>query len=326
MKQYNNRILFFIFIGLLGIYVLTRALRSSGGETNVQTTLFTIDSNAVTEVKMFPLKAGRREVDLVRQGHQWEVADSARQALVSGGSMSSLLDVIARVDIKRILSRKKSQWDDYKVGDTTGTHVIVYAGKSPLAEWWIGEEAGPGAYGQGNSYIRMKGQDEVYAVSEYMGSQFNKTFDDWRNKVFLRLPKDEIAKIDFSGDTSFTLGKKDARWMIGKLEADSARVAAYLNGIADKNLYRFADDFRPSSAPDAAIGISSASTTSAAAVPGMPGNTASSVLATVKAWKRPEGQWVLNSSQHPGDYFLMEDSVMRKDLWPAKQTFIGKEK
>lgn len=296
-----------LLAGLVLVYVLTMAFHLAGRESNVVARAFTTDTSGATEMDLYPYRGGRQEVRLVRQGGKWRVQSGPVDAAPVAGSAESLLGALVKVPTQRLVSRSKSKWDEFRVGDTTGTRVVIYKGKDPVADYFIGGSSGAGAglYGGGAAYMRENGHEEVYAIDGYLDGMVDRTFGDWRDRSFLRLSTSGVTGISFQGTPGFMLTKKDSTWRLGGGVVSTDSVNRYLSRLQGYNLDRFADDFHSTGSPDRSILFSGAS----------------SPMATVRAWRRADGSWVVNSSQNADGYFVMSDSAMDRDLWRAPAAF-----
>lgn len=292
MTKLNKR-LSILLAGLIVLYVLALAFHSAGRESNIQAKVFHIDTAGVTEVDMYPRRAGREEIKILRQGGRWQVRSGSVEASPVGGSVAAALGALVDVPARRLVSRRKDRWDDYKVGDTTGSRVVLYKGKEVVGDYFVG------AGDDGGSYLRQNGHEEVYAVDGYLEGMIDKSFADWRDRSFLRLNKEEVVSIQFQGAGGLTLTKKDSSWYIGSARVATDSVNRYLGGLTGFDLTDFADGFTASGSPERSIGFE-----------GKAGP-----LAIVNAWRKPGGGWVVNSSQNAESYFSISDSVMERDLW-----------
>ncbi|HEY4207513.1 MAG TPA: DUF4340 domain-containing protein, partial [Puia sp.] len=285
-----NKRLSLVLVGLLLIYVLIRLFLSPDRESNTQPLAFHVDTTGVTGIALYPASERPTMIRFARSGGKWQMQAGSVHATPLPGSVEAMLGGLANINTLRLVSGKKNRWDEYKVGDTTGTHVVFYKGKDPIADYWIGP-----------SFLRVNGKNNVYAVESYLNDMLNKPFSDWRDKSFLRLNKDGITTIGFQGAQGFVVSKKDSSWFIGGSKISTDSVQRYLGKLQYKSMNKFADDFQPSASPDRSLSISG---------PSQP-------LATVNAWKRPDGRWVLSSSQNPDSYFNLSDSAMEKEFWRA---------
>lgn len=313
MKNLNNRILTIILLALIAVFVLTRIFRSPHLESNVATDLFQLDTATVTQVVIHPHKMPG-QIKLVRKAGVWKVSRAKKTAPADQGVVGDMLSQLMDLRIDHMVSRKKSDWNTYAVGDTSGTHVTAYAGSTAVADFWIGETGtGTGPYRQNTSYVRMNSSPEVYQVRQgYLDSYFDKAFDSWRDRIFLKTNTQAISRINFSypADSGFTAIKKDSVWMIGSLKADSAKMAGYLGRLQSQYLYTFADDFSPTGPADEVITL-------------LDGGAKS--IGQIKAWKRDK-DWVLSSSYRPGIYFSTKGSDAVKDLLVPKKALLPSKK
>jgi Domain of unknown function (DUF4340) len=147
-------------------------------------------------------------------------------------------------------------------------------------------------------------------VEGFLESYFNRSYNDWRDKSFLRLKKDLITELQFNypADSGFVVTKKDKSWWIGGEQADSVKVNNYLSQLEYKNANGFADDFLGGAA------------TVVIQIKGASGS-----LATVEGWKRT-ADWALKSSWQPTIYFSSENTGLIKNIFEAKSNLILKKK
>lgn len=308
-----NKQLATVLAGLILVYGLSVSFHLAGRESNTRAFTFHVDTTGTTEIDLYPYHAGRQEIKLLNTPTGWQIRSGSLAVSPTAGSAEALLGALVNVPTTRLVSRSKARWDNYKVGDTTGTRVVIYKGKDPLADYYIGNDASPAAGGppatagrSGGTYIRANGHDEVYAAESYLEPMVDKTFADWRDKNLLRLSTSNVTGISFQGTPGFILSKKDSTWWLngGRVSTDS--VNRYLNALQYYDLSHFVDDFSASASPDRSILFSGAKTP----------------IATLQAWKQPDGSWVINSSQNPGSYFAIGDSALTHDLWRQPTTWV----
>jgi Domain of unknown function (DUF4340) len=304
MKRLNTKILIIVLFALLAVFVLTKVFRSAGLESNLDTDLLKVDTARITEIKLYPVSNNqRKEVGLLKEGNRWRTVQDQKAARSNLYAVNDLLQTMAGLKCERIVSRKKEKWNAYNLGDTSGIQVQVFGGNDKLADMWIGKESG------GQTYVRKADGDEIYTVKGLVQATFNKTFDDLRDKSFLRIDKDQANKIVFNypADSGFVVQKTGNMWMIENQLIDSAKMENYLNKLRSKNLSKFADDFSPGTNPDVTLTIENDSTQ----------------LAEVKAWKAPDNSWRLVSTLQKDTYFSNEGSSLMDDLFKGKKYFSG---
>lgn len=304
MKKLNNKILIIVLLVLAGVFTLSRVFRASTRESNLRHELVNLDTAAVTEIKIYPNAEKNREVKLVREGKNWSVQMDSRSAAVEQGAAHAAMNYFIHLKPLQMISKKKTKWKEFNVGDTS-TQVKFMKGSEVLADVRIGrigfnQQAGQQFNAGGVfTYVRLSDEQEVYSVEGFLESSFNKSFNDWRDKAFLRVKKDMITRVEFQypADSGFVVEKKDKTWWVGEKVADSVKVKNFLSQLEYKNATTFADDFSPAGSANLSIQI----------------NNASGTLATVEAWKRAE-DWAVTSSHQRGVYFSSKglESVIEK--------------
>ena len=296
-----------VLAGLVGLYILIIAFHSARRESNIQAIAFHTDTTGATEIDLYPHVDGRREVKLVRQAGKWRLRSGGTDAAPTPGSPENLVNALVNIGVQRLVSRRREEWDKYQVGDTSGTRIVLYKGTQPVADYYIGGGASGegGFYGGGLSFMRQNGHEEIYAIDGYWHGIVDKKTADWRDKTFLRINSTDLTGVSFQGNPGFVLAKKDSTWWLEQSRLRTDSVNRYLTRLQSYNLSGFADNFNSSLPPDRSILLKGAS----------------GALATVKAWKKSDGSWVVNSSQNADAYFNVSDSVMNRELWCQPDTW-----
>ena len=307
MKKLSTKILIILLAVLVALFTLSRIFRAPGLESNLRKTLVSLDTALVSEVLIQPASNRTAEIKLIKNGKNWTVVSGKRESTTDHGAVKGMLGSLQNLRTQRLASRKKDKWETYNVGDK-GTHVVFYEGSKKVADLNFGKTGFTpgGGYGSAFTYVRLSDENEVYTVDGFLESQFNRSYNDWRNKAFLRVKVDDITKINFNypADSGFVLTKKDSVWMVGSEKGDLAKVQNYLNQIASKNLNEFADGFVPErSSPFSLL------------IEGKNG-----ILASVEGWKDGD-QWTMKSTAQGGVYFSATNALA-KELWTGRKHFI----
>jgi hypothetical protein len=320
MKKLNNKTLIIILVVLVGIFAAVRIFRTPAQRSNLKKELVSLDTASVTQIKLIP-KVDGTEITFKRQGSKWTVTKFGKEYNVDLNAATGLLSQLVGLKPQKMVSKKKEKWNDFQVGDST-TSVQVFAGSDEVANLKIGrigfnqnpaqmqqQQYGGGGFGGAFTYVRVADEDEVYTVDGFLESTFNRSLNDFRNKTLIRLKSADVTKISFNyPDSGFVAEKRDKKWWIGTVEADSNKMKTYLNHFSIKNATSFADDFAANRPADLNLVV----------------NGATGMLATLQAWRR-ENDWVIATSQQPNVYFSSEGSGLfqtlfeqQKDLVPAK--------
>lgn len=309
MKKVNPWILALIFLSLVLVFQAIRIFRSPRLESNLPRAVVEIDTARVTDLLITPAKGNREAVRMTRSGG-WKLMKGEQTLRLEQGAAVNALRMLTSLKPERLATKRKEKWDEFSVGDSTGTRVQVMAGTSTLADLVIGRsgfgQSASGSYGgPGFTYVRVTDEPEVFAVGGFLDAQFNRALDDWRDKSFLRVSKDSVSRIRFSyPDSSFVIDKQSGKWMISSALADSTAILSYLGGMAYKNASAFAPN-APAGAPGITVIFEKGSKT----------------FATVEAW--PEGvDWTVRSSHQPETFFRFDAAAVR-DFFAGRKRFAG---
>jgi hypothetical protein len=309
MKKINNWMLMALLGGLILVFIGIRTFLSPRLESNLPQRLTEIDSAKVTSLVILPAKARNSEIQLVRKAQKWELKSGDRTGHLEQGGAVAALRLLTALKPQRIVSKKKEKWIEFQVDDSTGTHVKVLANQNTEADVWIGRTGfsqGGVMNGTSFTYVRLNGEKEVYAVEGFLEAQFNRDFNGWRDKSFLRIKRDSIDRIVFHypSDSSYTLEKRMGKWTSSTQIADSVSVTSYLAGLEFKNLSGFAEVAPAGEAP----------LTVTFEKKGYP-------QARVEAWPST-GSWTLRSSHQPDTYFSDMGPHVVQDLLAGRKKFI----
>src|SRR6218665_2919541 len=293
MKKINNKILLLALAALAAIYFSLKFLRGSR-DTNLPEALVQVDTAAVTEIKIYPKENNFEEIRLLREGQKWTVKEKDKTSSTDHGAVSSLLASFPPKPLQ-LVSKSKSKWKEYQVSDTS-TQVKLLKGSSVVADFRVG---GIGflpsqgqQFGAGNvfTYLRNSDDAKVYTVQGFLEPVFNKVYNDWRDKTFLKVNRSEITKVDvhYPLDSGFVLEKADKKWILGKEMADSTKATSYLSQLENVRAAKYQDE-APTGSPDITIQLFA----------GL------NELAHIKAWRK-ENEWTMQSSQRSDVYFTSQ--------------------
>lgn len=318
MKNLNNKILIGVLAGLILVVAFAKLIRAPRLQRSLPETLVQIDTASADVIYLYSLIEPGMKLEFVKKDKQWTVINGQQQATTEQGSVSNLLGYFARMTPQKLISKKKDKWMQYGVGDSS-TRVVVMKGNKTIADMRIGRTGfnqspanqnnpyGMGGFGSSYTCIRIEGEDEVYAVEGFLANIFNRPFNDWRDKSFLRIKAEEVERLRFNyPDSGFVGERKNGKWMIGNKMADSVKIKEYLNALGFINAQEFADGFQPGRDADLSLVIE--------------GKSGS--LATVKSWKR-DADFVLSTTRQPGIYFSSASSGLVNTMFVGRGYFGG---
>jgi hypothetical protein len=242
-----------IFAGLLLIaFFLT--LHDKEGSTNrnrsFRNKLTDFDSAQVTSLIISP-KSNKGQIILKKEGKIWTVSSNEKKYNADEPGIKNLIGSLISLKPMRVAAKDKTSWNEYEVSDSSSTRVQVFAGNKSLADVYIGKftyqqpnNANPYVRQQGTltSFIRVAGDNAVYALDGLLSLTFNRQASDFRNHSILNSDSKNWNKLTFTVPAgSFNLQKQNNKWLIDGMLADSAQVAKYLTSIEHLNNTNFID-------------------------------------------------------------------------------------
>jgi hypothetical protein len=218
--------------------------------------------------------------------------------------------------VDQLVALSPDHWNEYQVGDTAGTRVMIHEGKRTVLDLIIGrfqyqppDRNSYSPYGQnrmtGKTYVRFYGEEEVYSVNGFLSLTLNQGFAQWRNRTITSMNAGQVSRIvfDYPADTGFVAQRSDAGWMVSGLLADSASMDHFLRQASRKSHNRFADGFQAAAEPDFMISFE--------------GDQLKPQQ--VKVFLQEGDSIVVGSSLNPGTWFLFDSWDKIGDLFPSTE-------
>ncbi len=271
-KKLNIKVLGVIFITLLCVVIVAIVMDKKGGNKSAdlrKANINQVDTAKITEIIISRFE--EEDISIKIESNGWKVSSGDIIFPASQNVVKGMLQDLANIKVERIASKSKEKWGNYRVSDSTGTHVQVKEGDDITADIVVGrfsyqqmpQNQMMGQYGGGqnmkfSTFVRKYDEETVYMIDGMMSMNFNVKLNDLRNKQITSIQKTAIRNISFKyhADSSFTLTKKDNSWMINRKKADSAAVAKYLNTISSLRGNYFVDGFTPSGNASFSVSVS----------------------------------------------------------------------
>lgn len=327
MFKKGNLFLIIALIALVGIYMFITMQDRKKGERTFKSELVNISEENATKVLIKSPK-NDQPLELNKSGDNWEVV------LNDGSKVKAMPDEVANtfkelqgIKTSQIIARSTDKWGEYKVDDQ-GTKVEVFEGSNKVLDIVLGkfdidpaslqQQQGGQFGGQSNpqftSYVRLQGEDEVYSVNGFFEGLASKTADNYRDKQLFKLRAEDVQQISFNyPDSAFQVILRDTVWMFGNStrNADSTKVAQYLNTLSTSNGSKFID--KP--AGDAAVNIE---------VKAKDGSTTTFnayALPKDEADEKAEQNYAISSNALNNSYFDSKASALFSRLFVGKGNF-----
>jgi hypothetical protein len=321
-KRFDNRRILYILAGLVVILALTILLKVPGERATIKEQLVEIDTARVNRIIIYPKISEGSQFEFIRKNGTWIIQRDNIIAMPERDAVKRILMEVRSIRPKSLEAVDKSKWNDFNLTDSLATRVKFLDAKGKnLGDMMIGRftysrsnnpYANPNGNGiEGISFVRLHDDVRVYSVEGFLSLSFSGKFNDYRDKSFLKLKKEDVTKISLKlpADSSFILNKKDSVWLDAGHIADSAAVAGYLNILADLNGQDFKDNIKPVSNPEYELSIE--------------GNNLINI--SVKCYKgENDNEYILNSSLNPEIYFTSRNDGIFGKLFRSEKYFLMK--
>jgi hypothetical protein len=320
-SKFNNKILLIVLIVLTGLFFLARTIKQKRSSGNLKTDIVRIDSSLVNSILLYPSAEKGAEIMFSRSGFNWQVTKGDITADADKSNIDNLFAELLVLRPESIVTRNKEKWANYGVTDSLGTRVIMKEGKKPVLDLVVGRfdyQPSPsgysgtgGNYGTGRTYIRLFDETDVYVVKGFLAMSFNQVFKNWRDQTFLNFDINNINLLtfDYPADSGFVAMKSDTVWIVEGIIADSTSMASYLNAISRKSNSVFTDSFTPVIGADYQLTI----------------NGVNMAPIIIKAYRKGENEYIMNSSQNPDSYFTSPRSVLFGTIFKSRSDLTGSQ-
>jgi hypothetical protein len=323
-KRFDNKKLLFILAGLAVILTLTILVKIPKERASIKTRILEIDSTDVASILLYPREDSGKTIEFNKSRDRWMVKQGDIVSASRKDAVQGIFNELMNLKPKQLAANDKSKWKEFELTDSLATRVEFFNGKGKnIAGLMIGkfnfkQVANPyGGYGggniQGTTYVRIPGDNEVFAVDGFLTFTFNRKFNEWRDNTFIQTNQGDITRIHFinPGDSSFILAKKDSVWYASDIPADSAATADYLGSLRSVSGQDFKDHFTPSSNPVYQIQIE--------------GNNLLNVNIRCYAGE-VQDEYILNSSLNPDVYYTSKRSGLFEQLFKPLNHFLPQRK
>lgn len=210
---------------LLALIYLVVVYFDSSKSAPLEKHLVTIDTSKVTRVI---IEAPDEQVNLTKTTDgPWQIAlPSGKKVTAEANKVNSVLGQLMDIRTDRLAAKNEDKWAEYQVDDI-GTKLKVQEGEEITLDMIVGQSGS-------TTYIRIAGEDEVYASDDFKGLATSDNINHYRDNTFLRMETDSIESITFNypGDSSFQLANMGGSWTLdNSTPADSVKAASYLRNL-----------------------------------------------------------------------------------------------
>ena len=239
-----------IIIAVLAVLLVVINVSNKKNERSFKKYAVQVDTSLVTQVIIKPKGKIDDDIIIKKDDDKWYISLKTKEVQMSEIALLDILSQIKKLKVNSVVSTAKNNWNKYEVTDSAGINVIVKNNNKELADFIIGkfsykQSQYGNPYQQPNmlTYVRVKNDDNVYSVNGYLNITFNKNINSFRENKIIKGEYNNWVKMHFNygTDNAFIINKKDGKWNINGVEADSTTITNYLSDIEMLTSNKFAD-------------------------------------------------------------------------------------
>jgi len=197
--KFSNSFLAILLLALIGFFAANYFF-GTDKKRSFKKDLASIDSSKVTSIILHPTAMEGKKLTFEKQDTTWTVAkeDSTAEA-ANTDLVNYMVGSLLQLKSKRLATTKKEKWEEYQVAEQKGTRVQVMEGSDKTLDLYVGkfsmQQPKPQAPGQQPNpmqmqqqqqqqpkmltYVRLNGEDNVYAVDGMLSMAFNRAAKDF---------------------------------------------------------------------------------------------------------------------------------------------------
>ncbi len=225
----NSITLFVVLVALVGIFFITKWLKTDRTERNFDVMAFQVDSAQISTIKIKAV--GQSSImELIKTGNGWKVKNEQIEVPADPEAINRLIQQILQIKPKYLVTKDKSKWEECLVTDSTATALQILENGKVSLDILVGKQNFNPQARSITTFIRSMDQDEVYAIDGGIGMSINRGINDWRVTKFTQFNASSVHKIDLNG--SNVLVRQDSIWFHGDQPVEDSLVTNYLTSIA----------------------------------------------------------------------------------------------
>jgi Domain of unknown function (DUF4340) len=319
IKKLGNKGLLLILVALLAIFGIFRYISNRNGENTFKTALIPkIDSTKLNGIVIFQRatkKGTPKPFIFTLKGKVWYVSQGDVTGLADSRAAQYMVSQLQQISPDRLGSNDPKDWKQFDVNDSLGTRVALLYDKDTALNVIVGRFSYIPSQKKGMSYVRLAGQNEVYAVDGFLSMNVSNEFDNWRNKKVMPGDYPQWTKLTYTypNDSGFTIQKdSNGQWLFsdGKMP-DSLAAVNLIRDASSQNYGSFINKFDSTHKQPLFTLRAEGDGFSPAIIKAYPTDTVN--------------KYVISSTINPGSFFDGSKNNMFSKAFPSKKAFFRKD-
>jgi hypothetical protein len=310
-KKFKSGLLLIVLAVLIIAYLLVRYAGSN--DRTFKDKVLSFDSSVITEIIIDDPKNQQDPVDLRKTGDKWIVKVGPKEYTADTNVIKNMLSQLSDMPTKRFAGKGSDAWAKYEVADTSATLVTIKSSGKTIAEVLVGKFSynvpkdqqqvqGRQQRGEMTSYVRLKGEKDVYAVDGYLKMTFGSKIESYRYKSLASVKPEDITRLTVTEPGNRKVFENpDGNWIMNGMPVDSATTVKFRNTIARLSGTKFTDqEAGPSGASHSLL---------------IEGNNFAPVEIQAFPVADTNVNYIVTSSANPGSFFNGQEGGLFKKIW-----------
>lgn len=247
-RSLKTRHLAFIFLTLLLVFGLVELRDYLNRDRSLRALVMSVDTSKISGIVISSVHAAQT-IELSLHDSIWTINHNGQEYVADQRMVHNILWRLVNLKPEWLAATGKEQWNEFQVSDSLATRVLIKVKKSKKTKTLligkISYQAPKSPYEQGaiNSYVRLDGENKVYAVQGFLRMDFPADVNSYRPKNLVSRNAEQWTRLTFAypADSSFILEKRQHEWFINNQQADSIRMMYYLQDLSKLSGTHFAD-------------------------------------------------------------------------------------
>jgi hypothetical protein len=184
----------------------------------------------------------RGSIVLERTDGTWFITNPIQEKAYDP-EVNQLLKFLFETEVDGVVTSRVDARDNYSVGDSTGTNLILFSGGKQVFEAVVGRQS----IEVGHTYARRNGSSDIELWRGMMSQEVIRTANNWRDKTVFSYNGSDVTLIEVAeGKQKRVMTLSDSTWTFSDngsvMEIDQNRSKMLVDAIANLNCDDFGSD------------------------------------------------------------------------------------
>ncbi|MBI2188175.1 MAG: DUF4340 domain-containing protein [Acidobacteria bacterium] len=240
MRGLKTTIALLVVLGGLAGYIFFYEARREPEDTNAKPRAFSqLASDTIQEIQIKNADGETSRVQL--DNGNWQLLEPVK-ADADDGVVGTVTSNLASLEVQRVVEEKPTDLKQYGLEPPRVDVGFRLKDQKEFQHLLVGDKTATG----GDVYAQRPNEPQVFLISAYLESIFNKTPFDLRDKAILKFERDKVDGIEvMEGTSTIQFSRMGTEWRVVKpiaARADSAAAEGLLTRLSSTNMLKVVED------------------------------------------------------------------------------------